>query len=412
MFSHRIPSVAVVLFAVVVASLAAARLPAAEPDYRVAVQTRSGRNQPPVSHVPQSVASSYYFTEPTYPANSKIADAFAAADPGQAETSVHVTTYYPNAIPSLGPNLGGHSALADVSFQLYDLIIINEANPSEVGSVQGTFSIELAGYRSTNAVAIGGTGSACAGSSVFFSANLNFPNAIIIPGTFVPDPGVAYGFSGAIERDSCSNTSGGGFQGQEGRSGLLADGFDGHEVFTNATRTLPVGAPFWFDARLNLGADVSADRSGQAAPSEFRYAEGAAGFELGFPTNVDLFNLPPGYTVRSESGHITNNRYTLSTIGEPGDMNRDGDVNSLDVAQFLPHLGRTTGSIQSSGDLNGDHATTLDDLAILQSHLGAAVANSPLSSAQPIPEPQSLALLVLAVLAIACKWRRRRSLPS
>lgn len=294
----------------------------AVPEFRVYAQTFGGSDQPPVSATGQSADSHYSFSEPLFPQNMKRGDAFARSGPGQVGANIHVITHYPNAIPSLGPNLGGTNAGADASFVLDDLIIVLESDPSHVGSVQGSFSVELSGSLGANAVAIGGIGSAEAFSRVNFEASLEFPNVIIIPGVFQPDfsPGTnSYFLHGNLQRSFFSRAPSGIGEGQETGGGLLAGGFNGDEVFTSNVNTLPVGMPFGFDVRLSLFSQATASAGG-AALTEFRHAEGAAGFDhtLGFPLNVDVFNLPPGYTAYSNSGHIVDNRFVSAAVPEPG----------------------------------------------------------------------------------------------
>jgi hypothetical protein len=312
MSSSRASSVASAVFVISGTWLTAVRPALADPEFRVAAQTFGGRVQPPVSDVEQTAASNYSFAEPAFPQNMKRGDAFARSGPGRVGANIHVITHYPNAIPSLGPNLGGTNAGADASFVLDDLIIVLESDPSQIGSVQGSFSVELSGSLSANAVAISGMGSAEAFARVNFEASLQFPNAIIIPGVFQPEPGIDHYFlHGNLQRSSFSRAPSAIGENQETGGGLLAGGFDGDEVFTSGVAALPVGMPFGIDVRLSLFSQVTAERSGEPAISEFRHAEGQAGFgnTLGFPLNVDVFNLPPGYTAYSESGLIVDNRF-------------------------------------------------------------------------------------------------------
>jgi autotransporter-associated beta strand protein len=79
----------------------------------------------------------------------------------------------------------------------------------------------------------------------------------------------------------------------------------------------------------------------------------------------------------------------------PGDMDQDGDVDRRDTALFVPNLGTASGANSATGDFNGDRMTTLDDLHLMQFHMGQSVGPSPAAGA--VPEPASLALAAFAV---------------
>jgi hypothetical protein len=86
-----------------------------------------------------------------------------------------------------------------------------------------------------------------------------------------------------------------------------------------------------------------------------------------------------------------------------GDLNLDGVVNRLDLAQFVRYFGRTSGSTWTEGDFNDDGKTTLADLRILQANFDRRRgANS------PVPEPQSW-LIALCGAALALTGSARRA---
>lgn len=86
----------------------------------------------------------------------------------------------------------------------------------------------------------------------------------------------------------------------------------------------------------------------------------------------------------------------------PGDINRDGVVDREDMSLFATFYGRMTGSDWTTGDFDGDMATTLHDLALLQSNFGPA-GGSPTA----VPEPTGWLLALLGLLVGARSKSRR-----
>ncbi|MEX0642022.1 MAG: dockerin type I domain-containing protein [Pirellulales bacterium] len=80
-----------------------------------------------------------------------------------------------------------------------------------------------------------------------------------------------------------------------------------------------------------------------------------------------------------------------------GDINIDGAVDRSDAALFAGYYGLTFGSEWTTGDFNSDGRTSLADWALLRSNLGYG---APSPDAAPVPEPSSLALLVLGILLL------------
>jgi hypothetical protein len=66
----------------------------------------------------------------------------------------------------------------------------------------------------------------------------------------------------------------------------------------------------------------------------------------------------------------------------PGNFNGDTAVDRADIVRLLQNFGRAGDSHRARGDANGDRDTTLTDLALLQSGLGA-------THAAPSPAPLS-----------------------
>jgi hypothetical protein len=100
-----------------------------------------------------------------------------------------------------------------------------------------------------------------------------------------------------------------------------------------------------------------------------------------------------------DTGWLDNILVTGSPV-MPGDIDLDGDVDRGDAAVFSRHLGTTAGSVWTTGDFDGDQATTLSDLDILQSRMGER-AGAAATETRVVPEPSSAALVVLGLLVLA-----------
>lgn len=85
--------------------------------------------------------------------------------------------------------------------------------------------------------------------------------------------------------------------------------------------------------------------------------------------------VPPGaYRVDYVDGPAGGGPATIR-ITWPGDLDGDRAVQLADLAILLAHFGRSQGATYADGDINGDGAVALDDLSILLAFFGRACAN-------------------------------------
>lgn len=87
----------------------------------------------------------------------------------------------------------------------------------------------------------------------------------------------------------------------------------------------------------------------------------------------------------------------------PGDFNGDGTVDASDYAVWRNNFG-TTVNAYTLGDANGDTLVDIADWQIWKQNYGQQAAQ--LAAAQTVPEPSSIALLVLFGVAAAARARR------
>lgn len=92
-----------------------------------------------------------------------------------------------------------------------------------------------------------------------------------------------------------------------------------------------------------------------------------------------------------------------------GDIDLDGHVTRHDAALFAGFWGMASNSVWNTGDFNGDRATTLVDLALLQANFGQS--NMVPSSTAAVPEPSQavMAFGILVMLIWKSQARRRRT---
>ena len=117
---------------------------------------------------------------------------------------------------------------------------------------------------------------------------------------------------------------------------------------------------------------------------------------------VNLPDLASGVPWQVDYG---DEQLTLRVLSIPGDVNFDGIVDPVDFATLVRNLGNSDAQF-ASGDLDGDNAVTLFDLAILQANLGQTLS-APAASIATVPEPSALTLVALAVAALTMLGRPR-----
>jgi hypothetical protein len=101
--------------------------------------------------------------------------------------------------------------------------------------------------------------------------------------------------------------------------------------------------------------------------------------------------------------------FAPTSAGLPGDYNRNGTVDAADYVVWRKMFGAMDTGLAADG--NGDHRVDDADYAIWKSHFGqppgsAAGAAIPAAS---IPEPESVAVLVVASLCVAVRRERKKA---
>ena len=96
--------------------------------------------------------------------------------------------------------------------------------------------------------------------------------------------------------------------------------------------------------------------------------------------------------------------YITGIAGLPGDANDDGVIDATDYITVKQNFGTTSGATWAQGNFNGGVGTVdWADLQILMANFGTRSVDG----APAAPEPATLGLLAIGVLAVI--RRRRRS---
>ncbi len=103
--------------------------------------------------------------------------------------------------------------------------------------------------------------------------------------------------------------------------------------------------------------------------------------------------------------HLGSYEPLLLAEATPGDINLDGVVDSLDLSQWQLHHGQT-GQFWTQGDADQDGDVDGSDFLIWQR--AASAGGAPVSGLETVPEPSSLALLLIAASGWGVVCRRSR----
>lgn len=110
-------------------------------------------------------------------------------------------------------------------------------------------------------------------------------------------------------------------------TGFLTN-FDGDDVVTSGSFTVPANTPFKLEVGLSANASVSSmfiNSSSSSANTDFSHT-------LTFAVDRPVFALPAGYTANSAQAGIVNNMFAMPC---PSDFNNDGMVDDADFSIFV-----------------------------------------------------------------------------
>jgi len=111
--------------------------------------------------------------------------------------------------------------------------------------------------------------------------------------------------------------------------------------------------------------------------------------------NVPLFGERPIQRINIEA--------SIEITGyEFGDYNRDGSVDAADYVVWRKTLGQTGAGLAADG--NGNNDVDAEDYAVWRGHFGTSVGGGN-SHHAAVPEPESLAIVVLAIIAAWIRFR-------
>jgi hypothetical protein len=93
------------------------------------------------------------------------------------------------------------------------------------------------------------------------------------------------------------------------------------------------------------------------------------------------------------------------SLAQPGDFDGDGDVDGADFVAWQTNFPKASGATLAQGDADGDGDVDGADFVIWQTNFphAAGPGNS------VVPEPQSIMLATIGLLALVYRGRRRKS---
>jgi Dockerin type I domain/PEP-CTERM motif len=270
-------------------------------------------------------------------------------------------------------------------------------------------SLDLSGNK-TFAV----TGNETVGGNSFFYIEADSGGAHTVSGTLTVNPeGELIAGGGSITAGTLNNigmlTVGSGTI--TGNSVTLNSNGDVDFYLANATRGTGYGV-LASTGSLSIDGELHVYLNGLTPAAGQRFDLLDWGTHSGKFNFISLPSLSSGLTWSTLQLYSTGVLEVVSSSYLPGDFNRDGHINDADILameQALTNLpayesskGLTAAQLIAIGDINGDGVITNADLQMLLNSLRAGGG-----SADPVPEPASMALLGLGVLAIALRRRPR-----
>jgi autotransporter-associated beta strand protein len=185
--------------------------------------------------------------------------------------------------------------------------------------------------------------------------------------------------------------------------------------------TLTVEGGANFDATSQFGVEISGSTVDKLIADSLNIASGAildvlplgnvtAGqytiAEFGSRTGTFTLNAPAGFSVAYNANNIMLTAPNIS-VGVAGDYNGNGVVDAADYTYWRDRLGQNL-TLPQSDPNDTDGVVTTAEYNFWKSRFGATSgsASSSLSGNQAVPEPASLALSMLAVVAWLGVYRR------
>jgi hypothetical protein len=90
----------------------------------------------------------------------------------------------------------------------------------------------------------------------------------------------------------------------------------------------------------------------------------------------------------------------------PGDLNYNGQIDRPDFQIAARYFGITMDALPYQGDMNGDGAVTLDDIALMKAEITSPMPTDGLDA--PVPEPSGTASILSGAIIVCAAMRRLR----